>query len=194
MNARQRPNILERAVRAKSTFFTIESMRLRFSNGNVREFERIASSPAPGTVTIVAIHEDGDLLLVREYAAGLDRYEWALPSGQIASGESPEAAAARELAEETGYCARSFERVCRLALAPSIFAYQTEVLLARGLYVCRLEGDEPEGPEIAFCPLEDVGGPNDTPPICDARAIAAICATKRMLRTKDAVCARAECA
>lgn len=184
MKRREKPTVVECNMRARSRFFTIESLLLRFSNGALREFERIASSPTPGTVTIVALTNACEVLLLREYAAGLDRYEWTLPSGSIEPGETAETAAARELSEETGYCARRIERVCQLAVAPSIFSYQTEVVLARDLYVCHAQGDEPEEAETAFCPLDDIGGPHQVPPLHDARAIAAICSTKTHLKAR----------
>ena len=46
------------------------------------------------------------MLLVREYAAGVHRYELGLVKGRIDAGESPVEAANRELMEEAGYGAR----------------------------------------------------------------------------------------
>lgn len=58
---------------------------------------------------------DGSLLLVRQYRPAVQAYTLELPSGHIEEGESPAAAAARELAEETGYEARDFVRLGTLA-------------------------------------------------------------------------------
>lgn len=54
-------------------------------------------------VTILAITENNEVLLVSQYRPALERMSLELPSGHIESGESPEQAARRELLEETGY-------------------------------------------------------------------------------------------
>ena len=158
----------------RSEFFTIESIKLLFRDGSIRDFERIVSRPQPATVVIVALTEAREVLLVREYAAGVDRYEWTLPSGGIDHDEALYDAAARELMEETGYCAREFETICSLALAPSILAYQAEVVLARGLYPCSAKGDEPEKVECAAWPLERAHELSAAAGVCDARTLAAL--------------------
>lgn len=54
-------------------------------------------------VTVLAISEDGRIPLVRQYRPALDRVTTELPGGLLDSDEPPEACAARELFEETGY-------------------------------------------------------------------------------------------
>ena len=186
----RKPTILDVATRTKSRFFVIEAVRLLFSNGNEREFERIAAEPVATTVSIIALTADQEVLLVREYAAGVDRYEWTLPSGRVEPGESLDRAAVRELMEECGYAARRVERICRLAMAPSICGYQTEIVLARDLYPCRLKGDEPEQLECAAWPLDRVVGPSGEPIVRDARTLAALFVAReffkqRMVRCED---------
>lgn len=65
-------------------------------------------------VTVLAATTEGLLLLVRQYrpAVGVETLE--LPSGHVEDGESPEAAARRELLEETGYEAQEFELLGKL--------------------------------------------------------------------------------
>jgi ADP-ribose diphosphatase len=180
----QSPTILRTTTRTHTRFFTIESIELLFRDGSVREFERIASRPQPATVVIVALTEAQEVLLVREYAAGVGRYEWALPSGGIDPHESLYGAAARELMEETGYCAREFETICSLALAPSILAYQAEVVLARGLYPCSAKGDEPEKVECAAWPLDRAHELSAQAALCDARTLAALFMVREYLKSQ----------
>ena len=61
-------------------------------------------------VTVLATTTEGKILLIRQYRPVLDRYSLELPSGHTDDGdESPEAAARRELLEETGYRAERLE-------------------------------------------------------------------------------------
>ena len=62
----------------------------------------------PPSVMIVPLTADGNLVLVRQYRHNLKAHVLEFPAGTISDGEEPEAAALRELEEETGY-----------ALAPS---------------------------------------------------------------------------
>src|SRR6187455_3284503 len=88
--------------------FRRETLDLEFSNGERRVYERLVTR-GHGAVMIAAIPEPGTILLVREYAAGVHRYELGLPKGRMDAGETPEQAADRELKEECGFGARRIE-------------------------------------------------------------------------------------
>ena len=61
---------------------------LEFSNGERRRFERLVSR-GHGAVVVVPMLDDETVLLVREYAAGMHRYELGLVKGRIDVGETP---------------------------------------------------------------------------------------------------------
>lgn len=65
----------------------------------------------PGAVVILAILPDGNLVFERQYRYPLQRVFLELPAGKIDQGESPLNAAKRELREETGYEAGTWERL-----------------------------------------------------------------------------------
>jgi ADP-ribose diphosphatase len=93
------------------------------------------------------------VLLVREYAAGVHRYELGLVKGRIDAGETPEQAADRELKEEAGYGARQVQVLRAMTLAPTYMSHQSWLVLARDLYPERLVGDEPEEMEVIPWPI-----------------------------------------
>lgn len=65
-------------------------------------------------VTVVAVTVDRQIVLVRQYRPAIEGYSLELPSGTVDAGESPVAAAARELLEETGYRAIDLELLAEL--------------------------------------------------------------------------------
>ena len=69
-----KPQILESRTVARSRLFEVEELSLRFTNGAEARYERLKGS-GRGSVLVVPILEDATLLLVREYAAGMHRYE-----------------------------------------------------------------------------------------------------------------------
>lgn len=125
----------------------IEELDLEFGNGERRRYRRLKPRGF-GAVIIAAMPDPATVLLVREYACGVDRYELGLPKGRIDRGETPEQAADRELKEEAGYGARRLTVLRDLTLVPTYMAHRTWLVLAEDLYPEKLPGDEPEQPEV----------------------------------------------
>lgn len=135
------------ATRAEGPDRVVEELDLEFSNGERRRYHRVHSR-GDGAVIVVPMLDADTALLVREYAAGIHRYELGLVKGRIDAGETPEQAADRELMEEAGYGARDIRVLRSLSLAPTYMSHQTHLVLARDLYPQRLPGDEPEELEV----------------------------------------------
>lgn len=178
---RQKPKILSVRTAARSQLFHIESVQLKFANGTRREFERIAAGPCPGTALVVAMPNPTTVLLVREYAVGIDRFELSVPMGRMEPGESPIAAANRELMEETGFRAGNLRWLHTLTLAPGILAYQAEIILATELTPCALDGDEPEPPELVYWPIARLDQVARTGEISEARTLSALFLARSIL-------------
>lgn len=140
---------------AKSRLFLVEALDLEFSNGEQRTFERLASR-GYGAVLVVPMLDDDTVLLIREYAAGTERYELGLPKGKVDAGESLIEAANRELKEEVGYGAHNIRLLKSVSLAPGYMGHRTNLLLAQDLYPERLEGDEPEPLEVVPWKLSEL--------------------------------------
>ncbi len=138
----QKPEILKVETVASSRLFTIESVDLTFSNGVQRVYERMRPSNREAVMIVPVIGDD--LLLIHEYAVGIDSYELGFPKGLIDPGETVFEAANRELMEEVGYGAHQLEFLTKLTMAPSYFSSRMNIVIAKGLYPQSLEGDEPE--------------------------------------------------
>jgi 8-oxo-dGTP pyrophosphatase MutT (NUDIX family) len=87
---------------------------------------------SPGGVTVLALADDGRLVMVEQYRHGPRRVTLELPSGVVDEGEEPAAAAARELHEETGYTGEGAELIGRIDLNPSWQTATVHVAVVRG--------------------------------------------------------------
>ncbi|TDK21697.1 ADP compounds hydrolase NudE [Luteimonas aestuarii] len=153
--------------------YRMERLDLEFGNGERRLYERLHGR-GHGAVAVVPMIDDDTVLLVREYAAGVHRYELGLVKGRIDAGETPLQAADRELKEEAGYGARRLDIVRTLTLAPTYMSHLTTVVLARDLYPERLPGDEPEELEVVPWRLDALHELVEREDCSEGRSIAAL--------------------
>lgn len=167
-----KPRVLNRSTIASTRLFTVEAMDLEFSNGEKRQYERLVGS-ASGAVLIVPKPTDDSVLLISEYAAGMDRYELAFPKGKIDPGESMLDAANRELQEETGYAANKLTHIHSMTIAPGYLGHTTHIVLAEELSPSSREGDEPEALEVSEWKLESLPELLLREDFSEARSIAA---------------------
>src|SRR3954467_11132209 len=71
-------------------------------------------------VGVVAVGDDGRILLVGQHRYPLDEYSWEIPEGGVGVWQSLEEGCRRELREETGYDTASWRELCRLSLSNSV--------------------------------------------------------------------------
>ena len=176
-----KPRVTGRRLLVETRIFRVEELDLEFSNGEQRRYERLLGSEG-GAVLVVPLPDPATILLIREYAAGMDRYELAFPKGRIESGEGPLAAAAREIREETGYAAGRLQHLQTVTLAPGYLRHTTHIVLARDLYRDPLPGDEPEPIEVVPWPLDRIAELLGRDDFTEARSIAALYRVRDLLR------------
>ncbi|PSW63860.1 ADP compounds hydrolase NudE [Photobacterium leiognathi subsp. mandapamensis] len=182
--SKEKPQILSAEVVAQSRLFKIESLDLRFSNGVERTYERMKPS-GRNAVLIVPVTTQGDLLLIREYSAGTERYELGFPKGLIDQGETPIEAANRELKEEIGFGANKLQPLKEVVLAPSYFSSRMTLFLAQDLYPEQLEGDEPEPLDIVRWPLAQAEELLTHVDFAEARSITALFLALKQLAREE---------
>ena len=108
----------------------------------------------PGAVTVVPVHSDGTVTLVRQYRAAVDAMVLEVPAGtRDKGGESLEATARRELAEEAGLEAAHWELLIGTWNTPGVSDQHTTIYLATDLSPCQ---SRPEGIEERFLTVETV--------------------------------------
>ena len=128
----------------------------------------------PGAVSVVAVHDDGRAVLVRQFRAPVDMEVLEVPAGKRdVEGEDPAVTAARELAEEVGLEAEHVELLLEFYNSPGFCDEHSFIYLATGLVECPAApaGIEEESMEIVFVPLDDVPGLIATGELVDAKSI-----------------------
>lgn len=176
----KKPVVTRTETIARTRLFRVEEVGLRFANGCEVSYERLRSSPG-GAVLVVPMLDAGTVLLIREYAAGVERYELALPKGRVEENESLIEAANREIMEEVGYGARRLTHLKSVTLAPGYFNHATHVVLAQELYPERREGDEPEAIEVVPWSLDRLSELCEREECTEARSIAALFLVRELL-------------
>ena len=98
----------------------------------------------PGSVVVLPVLPDGRILLIQQYRHATRQYLWELVAGRMDAGETPKAAAARELIEETGYRAKRLRVFLDVFPTPGFLEERMFLLLAEGLSAGEAEPEEDE--------------------------------------------------
>jgi ADP-ribose pyrophosphatase len=110
----------------------------------------------PGAVAIVALLNDGRVLLERQYRYPIAKTCIEIPAGKLDSGEDHLLCAKRELEEETGYTARKWSYIRRIH---PVISYSTELIdiyLAEDLVLGKSKLDDEEFLDVFAAPLEQL--------------------------------------
>lgn len=125
----------------KGKLFSVKHMVKTLPDGKQKTYELVDMQDA---VTILAIDEDENVILVEQFRIGADRSLLELPAGKVEAGEDPLAAARRELREETGLDAQEFIHLGNFYMSPGYASEYMHCYLARGLFNAPLTPDADE--------------------------------------------------
>jgi ADP-ribose pyrophosphatase len=153
--------------------------------GNVRKRE-IVSHPGGGVV--VPLLDNGDVILVRQYRYPHKKFVLEVPAGKLEPNEDPLVAAKRELQEETGYTAETYEKLTTMFTTPGFCSEVLHIYLATGLKKSELGQNLDEGEQsltVEYFPLPAVVDMIVRGEIGDSKTIAGILLTERKLQSKS---------
>lgn len=124
---------LDHKLVAKGAIIDYYQDAVQIPNGNVARFDIIDHK---GAAAVVAVRDDGKLLMVRQYRYALGRETLEIPAGGLNGREEPtETAAIRELEEETGYKCDYVKFLTSIYTTVAFCNEKIDIYLARNLKV-----------------------------------------------------------
>jgi ADP-ribose pyrophosphatase len=166
--------------RGKILTLTVDTVRLPDGREATREVVH-----HNGAVGMVAMDDQGNVILVRQWrhAPGLALLE--IPAGAISRDEDPEDCVRRESAEEIGFLPRRVERLTTMYTAPGYVGEAIHLYLVRDLVPEEAEGDEDENIQIERLPLDEALAACRDGRICDGKSIAALMLAREVLLEEE---------
>ena len=145
---------LERNLIAKGAIIDYYQDTMQIPNGNVAKWDLIDHK---GAAAVVAVRDDGKLLMVRQYRNALERETLEIPAGGLNGREEPTIeAAARELQEETGYSSDDLELLNSIYTTVAFCNEKIDIYLARNLTCGNQHLDEDEYIDVEAWALDDL--------------------------------------
>ncbi len=155
----------------KGRVFTIRRDLLRTPDGRTTKFDIVEHH---GSVVILPIDQNGNLLLVRQYRHAAADNLLELPAGMLEPDERPVACARREIREETGMAAKRLENLGEFYLAPGYSSEFMTVFLATDLHNDPLTPDVDEFLQVESVPLAEALSMAEAGQMPDAKTLAAL--------------------
>lgn len=131
---------------------TLNVDTVQLPNGVTVDLETIRH---PGAAAVVPVKDDGTVVLIRQFRHAAGGFIYEIPAGKLASGEDPLHCASRELEEEVGYRASTFELLSSIFTAPGFADEVIHVYKATGLTKGRQHLDRDEVLDVVEMPLSE---------------------------------------
>ncbi len=169
---------LDRTLIAKGAIIDYYQDTIQIPNGNTANWDFIKHK---GAAACVAVKENGNLIMVRQYRNALERETIEIPAGGINPGEDMQTAALRELEEETGYKAGKSSFLLSIRTTVAFCNERIDIYLAEDLTPGEQELDEDEYVDIVEYSLDELLAMIDDGTIQDSKTISALLAYYRKI-------------
>lgn len=127
--------------------------KVKMPGGNLADREIVEH---PGGVGIVAVTDDDEIVLVKQFRKPVEKAIYEVPAGKLERGEDHRLCGIRELSEETGYTADRFEYLGYMYPSPGFCDEVTHLYLATGLTGGEVHPDPDEYLDIECVPISRV--------------------------------------
>jgi ADP-ribose pyrophosphatase len=135
----------------------------------------------PGGAAIVALDDQSNVCLLRQYRHAAGGYIYELPAGKIDDSEPPIDTAQRELREEAGMQAADWQTLGRMYSSPGFCDEIIHIYLARDLTPVPVEHEEHEIIEVEWVAFDEAMKRAASGDINDAKSVAALFRASRLL-------------
>ena len=125
-------------------------------------------------VGVIPLDEEGNTYLVGQYRYTIDKYSWEIPEGGCPEGQTPLEAIKRELKEETGLTAKTWEKIMTLYTSNSVCDEKALLYIARDLEMGEAEPEDTEELVVKKIPFSEAVDMVHRGEITDAMSVAAI--------------------
>ncbi len=139
--AADKPKVLATKIICKGKVFSVREDRV-IEPGGVEVTRDIVEHR--GSVVVLPVFPDGDILLIRQYRHAVGDFLWELVAGRVEEGESRPASARRELLEETGYTAAGVKQILEIIPSPGFCTERMWIFAATGLCEGTAQPEEDE--------------------------------------------------
>jgi ADP-ribose pyrophosphatase len=143
--------ILEQNVKFEGKIFTLSCDKVELPNGKEAYREFISH---PGGVGVVALNDNGEVLLVNQFRYPYKSEILEIPAGKLTPGEDPLECGKRELREETGAAAAEYQSLGRLYPSTGYTNETIYIYLAKGIEMGCQQPDDDEFLDVVKLPLK----------------------------------------
>ncbi|KGG81405.1 ADP-ribose pyrophosphatase [Caloranaerobacter azorensis H53214] len=139
----------------------------------------------PGAVAIIAITDENELVLVKQFRKAVEKILLEIPAGKLEVGEEPEECARRELLEETGFTAKEMKYLYEFYTSPGFCNEKMYLFLAKGLIKGESNPDNDEYIEVHTKKVDELYDMVINGEILDSKTIIGIYTAKMLMSNKN---------
>lgn len=162
---------VQRLQELQGAYLTFRQDEVLLTNGNKATRDLVLH---PGAVAILAVNDQSELILVRQYRYAVGEVLYEIPAGKLEKGEDPLKAAQRELSEETGFRAASWQHLNTFYTVPGFCNEKMYLYLAQDLIAEEAHPDEDEIIAYEKVPLPEALQKIQSGEIKDAKSLVGI--------------------
>ncbi|MDR0288335.1 MAG: NUDIX hydrolase [Clostridiales bacterium] len=163
----------------KGRVFTVEKVTVELPNDKRANREIVRHT---GGAAIVALDEDNNIYVVRQFRTALNKVILEIPAGKLEQGEDPYECAKRELLEETGLAAKNMELLLKMNTSPGYCSELLYIYIATGLTQSNPHYDVDEFLTCEKMPVDSLTDMVYSGEITDGKSIAGILAARKFIQ------------
>nr|WP_317357595.1 NUDIX hydrolase [uncultured Tyzzerella sp.] len=162
----------------KGKIIDVKVDTITLPDGNIAKREVVIRGDA---TAVVAIDEDGNVILVEQYRHPVGDLVLEIPAGMLEEGEDPKKCAIRELEEETSFITTDLTHITTMYPTVGFCTEKLHIYLAKNLKQGNFNFDDDEFIQVKKVPLEEAINMIYTGKIIDSKTITGLLACKKFL-------------